>query len=73
MVINLFIPHILAEMQIFGGITILVQVIWVALLLLFLFYQVYNEHTTKQHIVSLVVGFLAVFHSVNTSPGSWYG
>ena len=61
MVINLFIPHILAEMQIFSGITIFVQLIWVTLLLLFLFYQVYNEHTTKRHIVSLVSGFLLFF------------
>jgi hypothetical protein len=61
MIINLFIPNILAEMQTPGGITILIQLIWVALLLLFLFYQVYNGNTTKRHIVSLVFGFLLFF------------
>jgi hypothetical protein len=58
MVINLFVPNMLAGMQVSGGIIILFQVIWVTLLLLFLIYQVYNENTTKRHIVSIVCGFL---------------
>ncbi len=61
MVINLFLPNILAGMDVSGGGTIFAQIIWVGLVLLFVFYQVYNEATTKRHITSLVFGFLLFF------------
>ncbi len=61
MFINLFLPNILAEMQVPGVTTILVQVVWVVLLLLFAYFQIYNEKTTKRHIVSLVIGSLLFF------------
>jgi hypothetical protein len=48
-------------MQVPGTTTIFVQVIWVALLLLFAYFQIYNEKTTKRHIVSLVIGSLLFF------------
>ena len=61
MFINLFLPNILAEMQVPGTTTILVQVVWVVVLLIFVYFQIYNEKTTKRHIVSLVIGSLLFF------------
>lgn len=61
MFINLFLPNILAENQVSGTTTIFVQVVWVTLLLLFAYFQIYNENTTKRHIVSLVFGCLLFF------------
>lgn len=58
---NLFIPNILAENHVSGVTTVLIQVVWVALILFFVFYQIYNINTTKRHIVSLVVGSLLFF------------
>lgn len=59
--LNVFLPNILAEMQVSGVTTIFIQAIFVALVLLFVFYQIYNVNTTKRHIVSLVLGCLLLF------------
>lgn len=61
MAINIFLPNILAGMQVSGILTILIQVIFIALVLLFVFFQICNENTTKRHIVSLVFGSLLFF------------
>ena len=56
MPLNLFPPNILAGMQVSGVITIFLQMIWVFLILIFVFYQICNIITTKRHLVSLVFG-----------------
>ena len=61
MFLTLFLPNILADMEVSGAMTILVQVMWVALVLLFVRYQICNQNTTKRHIVSLVCGSLLFY------------
>ena len=58
MAINLLLPNILAENHVPGMTTVVIQVIWVFLLILFGFYQIYNKKTTKKHITALIFGCL---------------
>ena len=53
---NLFLPSVLAETRIPGIITILTQIIFATVALLFIVYQIYNQNITKRHIVSLIFG-----------------
>lgn len=57
MALNLLLPNVLAAFAP-GVVTIAFQAVFVAGVLAFVVYQVYNENTTKRHIVSLVMGSL---------------
>ena len=58
---NLLVPNILAGASVHAAITILVQLMGIAIVLLFVFYQIYHQNITKRHIVSLVFGSVLFF------------
>jgi hypothetical protein len=53
---NLFIPSILAENQVNGAITILVQCIGIIFVLMFVKYQLLHQDIKRNHVVSFVFG-----------------
>lgn len=57
----LIVPGSLAQAQVPASITILVQFVGVALVLLFVFYQIYHQNITKRHIISLIFGSILFF------------
>ena len=55
----------------YAAVTVFVQFIEVAFVLLFVFYQIYHQNTTKRHIVSLVFGSILFF--ILLTPISEFG
>ena len=58
---NLLMPNMLTEANVSAPITLLAQFILVALVLLFVAYQIYHQNITKRHIVSLIFGSILFF------------
>ena len=59
--LNLFVPNSLAQAQAPAAITLLVQFIGIVFVLLFVFYQIYHQNTTRRHIISLIFGSILFF------------
>ena len=59
--INLIIPGSFAEAQISAVFTIITQFFIVALIFLFVIYQIYNRNITKSHMVSFVFGSILFY------------
>jgi drug/metabolite transporter (DMT)-like permease len=59
--VNLVIPNVLAENGVGAPITIFAQVLLIAFVLLFLFFQVYHRNAGRRHAVALVFGSLLFF------------
>jgi len=68
---NLLTPGILAKASVPATITILLQVIGAAAVLLFIFYQMCHQNITKRHIVSLVFG--SILFSILLTPIHEFG
>lgn len=58
MFFNVSIHTVMAENQISGIPIFFIEIIFIALFLLFVFFQIYNKNITKRHIVALVIGTL---------------
>jgi hypothetical protein len=69
---NLLMPNKLAETNISAAITLLAQFILVALVLLFVAYQICHQNIAKRHIVSLIFGSI-LFYILLTPVYEFFG
>jgi len=71
MLINLFTSLIPAQIGIPAIITVFMQFIFVIMIFLFVFYQIYNKNITKRHIVALIFGSVLLFIVISPINELW--